>query len=407
MGRAAIPYTQTYLPPGTAEAMADVVREGRLVMGHRVAAFEQSIAEFTGRTHAIAVTSGTSALELALRAHGVGPQSHVFVPAYTWVATYNVPLLLGARPVLVDVDPSTFCMDPRALEAARAQFPNTPHVLMPVHLFGYRALKGLIDKTHDGQREIVVGDGCCAFGGLDQGAMCGAWSPVECLSFHPRKVITTGEGGMVLCDDDVLAARMRRLRDHGAERSAEQRAQTTRGGPMTPHFPEPGLNLRMTEMQGALGVEQMKSLDFILAGRRRVAAKYDELLRDGPPWLLPPPGAQDPGRLLTFYVVRIVEDRLEPQRAMDEKSRAALEEFRNGLLLDLAEAGIAARPPMISLLDAPFTAASRGEEQRGFPGTRTLNQTAFALPFFPTLLGADIERVVEALVHFGSRRWTR
>jgi len=407
MGHPTIPYTQSYLPPSTAEAMADVVREGRLVMGHRVAQFEQSIAEFTGRAHAIAVTSGTSALELALRAHDIGPNFHVFVPAYTWVATYNVPLLLGARPVLVDVDPATFCMDPKALELARAQFPGAAQVLMPVHLFGYRALKGMIDKTHDGQREIVIGDGCCAFGGLDQGAMCGAWSPVECLSFHPRKVITTGEGGMVLCDDDILAARMRRLRDHGAERSAEQRAQTTRGGSMTPHFPEPGLNLRMTEMQGALGVEQMKSLDVILAGRRRVAAKYDELFRDGPSWLLPPPGADEPGRLLTFYVVRVVEDRADPQRKYDESRLAALEEFRNGLLLDLAEAGIAARPPMISLLEAPFTAASRGEEQRGFPGTRTLNHTAFALPFYPMLSDADIERVVESVVRFGSRRWSR
>lgn len=387
--------------------MAEVVREGRLVMGHRVAAFEQSIAEFTGRTHAIAVTSGTSALELALRAHGIGPNVPVFVPAYTWVATYNVPLLLGARPVLVDVDPMTFCMDPRALEAARAQFPNQQHVLMPVHLFGYRALPELIDKTHQSNREIVIGDGCCAFGGLSRGAICGAWSPVECLSFHPRKVITTGEGGMVLCDDDVLAARMRRLRDHGAERSAEQRAQTTRGGPMTPNFPEPGMNLRMTEMQGALGVEQMKSLDVILAGRRSVAAKYDELLRAGPNWLLPPPGADDPGRLLTFYVVRVVEERAKSQSRIAEQTLAALEEFRNGLLVDLAEAGIAARPPMISLLDTPFTAASRGEEQQGFLGTRTLNQTAFALPFFPTLSDVDIERVAEALIQLGNRRWTR
>jgi perosamine synthetase len=407
MAPSSIPYTQTYLPPGTAEAVADVVRQGRLVMGERVAAFERAIADFTGRTHAIAVTSGTSALELALRARGVGAGFHVFVPAYTWVATYNVPLLLGARPVLVDVDPNTFCMAPQALEAARAQFPGVPHVLMPVHLFGYRALPGIVTKKHDERNEIIIGDGCCAFGGIDDGEVCGAWSPVECLSFHPRKVITTGEGGMILCDDAELAARMRRLRDHGAERSLEQRAQTTRGGPMTPHFPEPGSNLRMTEMQGALGVEQMKHLDTILAGRRRVAAKYDELLRDGPSWLLPPPGADDPGRLLTFYVVRMVEDRHESRPNMDHVRLAALEEKRNGLLLDLAGAGIAARPPMISLLDAPFTAPARGEEQRGFPGTCTLHQTAFALPFFPTLSDADIERVVEALVHFGNRQWTR
>lgn len=402
-----IPYTRPYLPPGSAEAVADVVREGRLVMGERVAAFERAIAQFTGRAFAVAVSSGTSALELALRSRGIGPGFHVFVPAYTWVATYNVPLLLGATPVLVDVDPTTFCMDPVALDAAKQKAGGAPRAIMPVHLFGYRALKGIYDKNHQGHDEIIIGDGCCAFGGLDDGDMCGAWSPVECLSFHPRKVITTGEGGMVLCHDETLAIRLRRLRDHGAERSPEQRAQTTQGGPMTPHFPEPGMNLRLTEMQGALGVEQMKHLDTILAGRRRVAAKYDELLRDDPSWLLPAPGAHDPGRLLTFYVVRMVTDRDRPASSYRDDEILLLEEKRDTLLRDLAEIGIAARPPMISLLDAPFTVASRGAEQNGFPGTRLVTKTAFALPFFPMLEDADIERVVDALLRIGKRRWTR
>jgi len=212
---------------------------------------------------------------------------------------------------------------------------------------------------------------------------------------------------MWLWDDDRLAGRLRRLRDHGAERSPEQRVQTTQGGPMTPHFPEPGMNFRMTEMQGALGVEQMKHIDTILAGRRRVAAKYDALLSDGPQWLAPAPGAHDPGRLLTFYVVRMVTDRNRPASSYEERELDLLEEKRDALLRDLAQVGIAARPPMISLLDAPFTAASRGDEQKGFPGTRLLAKTAFALPFFPTLEDTDCERVVEALVHHGNRQWNR
>lgn len=404
MQNPSIPYTQPYLPAGMADAVADVIREGRLVMGERVGAFERSIAAFTGRAHAVAVTSGTSALELALRAQGVGPGYHVFVPAYTWVATYNVPLLLGARPILVDVDPGTFCMDLSALDVAMHDAPRTPQAVMPVHLFGYRALKGRFDRHYAQKDVLVLGDGCCAFGGRDDGDMCGAWAPVECLSFHPRKVITTGEGGMVLCDNDTFAARLRRLRDHGAERSAEQRAQTTRGGPMTPFFPEPGMNLRMTEMQGALGVEQMKHLDTILTGRRRVAAKYDALLANGPSWILPPPGRDDPGRLLTFYVVRTVTDRNRPASSYNAHEVAMLEEKRNAVLRDLAEAGIAARPPMISLLDAPFTEAARGPGQKDFPGTCLLAKTAFALPFYPTLADADCERVIDTLVRVGNRR---
>lgn len=382
-----IPYSRPFLAPGDDEAVAEVIREGRLVMGERVAGFERALARFTGRAHGVAVTSGTSALELALRALGVGPGWDVFVPAYTWVATANVPLLLGARPVLVDVDPATFCIDEASLRAALAQSRASSRLVMPVHLFGYRAGKGWLDGLARAHGLQVLGDGCCAFGGSDEGAVCGAWSPVECLSFHPRKVITTGEGGMVLLDDDGLAAEMRRLRDHGAERSPEQRRQTVQGGPETPSFPAVGLNLRMTEMQGALGLRQVQHLETILAGRRRVAATYDALLHGAAGWLTPPPGAGDPGRLLTCYVVR-----------------AASEALRAGLLRDLAEQGIAARPPMISLLDAPHItrAAPTG---RSFPGTELCARTAFGLPFFPTLRDDECERVVLALLDSGARRW--
>jgi dTDP-4-amino-4,6-dideoxygalactose transaminase len=175
-----IPYTRPYMPPGAAEAVAEVVREGRLVMGERVKAFEASVARFTGRAFAVAVTSGTSALELALRAKGVGPGFHVFVPAYTWVATYNVPLLVGATPVLVDVDPATYCMDVRSLREAMDRTRGAPQVILPVHLFGYRALRGMYGRTPGEGPEIVIGDGCCAFGGRDEGdgEVCGAWTPV-------------------------------------------------------------------------------------------------------------------------------------------------------------------------------------------------------------------------------------
>lgn len=396
MREPSIPYTRPYLAAGDDEAVAAVIREGRLVMGERVARFEAMVAGFVGRAHAVAVTSGTSALEVALRVLGVGPGWDVFVPAYTWVATYNVPLLLGARPVLVDVDPATYCMHEGSLRAALAASNATRRAVMPVHLFGYRAGKGWLGALAREADLTILGDGCCAFGGADDGQICGAWTSLECLSFHPRKVITTGEGGMVLTDDDSLAARMRRLRDHGAERSPEQRRQTVRGGAATPLFPEPGLNLRMTELQGALGARQMEHLDAILAGRRRVAATYDALLRDAPPWLVPAPGATDPGRLLTFYVVRLADS---------DTSLERLEATRAEILADLAEDGIAARPPMISLLDAPYTGADGRRAE--FPGTERSARTAFALPFFPTLTDADCERVVAAVLRSGARRWRR
>jgi perosamine synthetase len=202
-----IPYSRPTVMPGDDEAVAEVIREGRLVMGERVAGFERAIARFAGRAHGIAVTSGTSALELALRVLGVGPGWDVFVPAYTWVATCNVPLLLGARPILVDVGLADYCLTEAALREALADSRADRKLVLPVHLFGYRAGRGWLDAFVQRHGLQVLGDGCCAFGGSDDGVMCGAWSAIECLSFHPRKVITTGEGGMVLLDDDALAAR--------------------------------------------------------------------------------------------------------------------------------------------------------------------------------------------------------
>jgi len=390
-----IPYSLPFLSAADEDAVAAVLRAGRLVMGPEVRAFEQGIAQFTGRRHAVAVSSGTAALQLAMHALSVGPGWDVLVPAYTWVATYNVPHLLGARTWLVDVDPHTFCIDRQDLVATLAATRAPRKLVVPVHLFGYRAGGDWLLPLAQSHGAQVLGDGCCAFGGLDGEKRCGAWTDIECLSFHPRKVITTGEGGMVLLDDDALYARLCRLRDHGAERSLEQRHQTSHGGALVPGFAEAGFNMRLTEMQGALGVSQLRHLPAILEGRRRVAAHYDALFADGPSWLVPPPGADDAGRLLTCYVIKIWGQRERPP-TRDELP--ALCAFRDRILTDLAAAGIAARPPMIDLVSQSYVQAQRDHD---FLGTRLTSQLAIGLPFHPRLDGSDIERVVRTLREIG------
>lgn len=395
MGAPNIPYSQPYLTPDDEASVAEVVRSGRLVMGPRVAGFEAAVAAFAGRRHAVAVSSGTAALSVSLQGLGVGPGWDVLVPAYTWVATYNVPLRLGARPVLVDVDPRTFCIDEGDLAAALAEPGSPRRLILPVHLFGYRAGGAWLAPLARAHGAQVVGDGCCAFGGEDHGVRCGAWTEIECLSFHPRKVITTGEGGMVLLDDDALAARLRRLRDHGAERSDEQRRQTGQGGALVPLFPEPGDNLRLTEMQGALGEAQMRSLPAILEGRRRAARRYDERLARGPEWLKPPPGEDDPGRLLTCYVVQVWGQRDRPPSPGDLER---LGPWRDRILEGLAEAGIAARPPMIDLVSLPYVTKP---ERRPMSGTQVASRLSIGLPFFPALADEDIDRVARVLLRVG------
>lgn len=395
-----IPYSRASLLPEDAEAVAAVVRSGRLVQGPQVARFEEAVARYVGRRHAVAVTSGTAALWLALKALGVGPGWDVLLPAYTWVATWNVPHFLGARPLLVDVDPGTFCLRRADLERVLEGSTAPQKLVLPVHLFGYRAGVGFLEELAAKHELAVVGDGCCAFGGLHEGLRCGAWSAMECLSFHPRKVLTTGEGGMVLLEDSALDPTLRALRDHGASRSPEQRRQTSAGGPLVPDFAAPGMNLRMTELQGALGVAQMARVESLTAGRQRVAALYDALLADGPRWLRPPPGREDPGRVLTCYVASVCRER-EPLEVPRGEALRELASFRDALLEGMAAEGVAARPPMVSLLDAPYTEPSRGGYD--FPGTRAASALAVGLPLYPELTEAEASRVVQTLRRVGER----
>ena len=200
---------------------------------------------------------------------------------------------------------------------------------------------------------------------------------------------------MVLLDDDALAKKLVRLRDHGAIRSREQRRQTGAGGTLTPEFPEPGHNLRMTEMQGAMGRVQMERIDEILAGRRRVAARYDAALK-ACDFLAAPSGADDKGRLLTCYVPQVWGNPHTPPVHGSEQY-TVLASWRNAIMRGLSEKGIAARPPMIDLVDLPFTQESR-HPQAMFPGTRTIRDLCIGLPYFPEMTDAQVDEVVETLI---------
>ena len=375
-------------------AVARVIASGRLVLGPQVRAFEQAVAAFVGKPFAISTTSGTTALQLALQALGVDADTSVIVPAYTWVATYNVAHWLGAQVVLADVDPHTFCISEQGLLRALSHCSRPKRAILPVHMFGYRVEPSWLDPLIATHQLITVGDGCCAFGGMHQNKRCGSWTAVECLSFHPRKVITTGEGGMILVEDEALAHRLERLRDHGAVRSPEQRRQTGAGGTLTPQFPEPGHNLRMTELQGALGHVQMQRLDELLKGSRRVAAHYDARLA-ALPWLKLPPGTHDPGRLLTCYVPQLWGSPDAPPLP-DTPAYTALSAWRSRIMSALAAQGIAARPPMVDLVDLPFTQQSR----HGMPlhGARTLRDLCIGLPFFAQMTPEQVDRSADALI---------
>jgi perosamine synthetase len=250
-------------------AVVAVLRSGNLVHGVEGAAFEAELAAYLGTRHALVVSSGTAALHLALVALKVGPGDAVLVPDFTFPATGNVVRLVGARPVLVDVDPGTYCVTPSDLEAAIVSFrgPERLRAIMPVHEFGQPVAMGEILALANRHGLAVVEDAACAIGASLDGKKLGSFGTIGCFSLHPRKTLTTGEGGVLVTDDDALALRLRRLRNHGMERSVAGL-----------HFFEAGWNLRLTDFQSALGRTQLPSLDTWISARRKLAIAYCEAL---------------------------------------------------------------------------------------------------------------------------------
>jgi perosamine synthetase len=259
------------------QAVLEVLASGQLVQGPHVAAFERAVAEYIGCPYAVAVSNGTAALHLALLALDVRPGDIVLVTAYSWPATANVVEVCGAQPIFVDIHPGTFNIDPGCLETvlrglmAVRETSKRVKAILPVHTFGQMADMGAVLELANRYEVPVIEDAACALGATWHGRQAGTWGVMGCFSFHPRKAITTGEGGMITTADAGLAQRLRALRNHGLQPDA-----------LAPDFILPGFNYRLTELQAALGLTQMRKLDRVIAARRRLAASYDAWLAETP-----------------------------------------------------------------------------------------------------------------------------
>ncbi len=255
---------------GFSEIEQDIKRilaTGILTTGPYVVNFEKSIAEWVGVDHAVATTSATTALHLALTASGVGPGDEVLLSDFTFPATANVVIQTGATPVFVDSGVDDFTMDP---EHARSLVSVRTRVIMPVDPFGQPANHPALERLASEVGARLIVDAACSLGASRDGRECGAHGDMGCFSFHPRKVVTCGEGGMVTTDDPALADRLRLLRNHGSHRVRERALE----------FIEPGFNYRLSEIPAALGLSQMRRIDQILLDRRKTAHRYDEALAD-------------------------------------------------------------------------------------------------------------------------------
>ena len=358
------------------QATKEPIMSGWLTAGSKVREFEQIFAARHGVKHAMAVTSATTALHLALVALRVGPGDEVIVPAFTWISTANVVLYCGATVVFVDVDPKTFNLDVTKL---KQKITARTKAIIPVHLFGLCADMDAI-KSVAGNIPLVE-DGACAAGAGYKNRPAGSLGTIGCFSFHPRKSVTTGEGGMITTNDDKLADIISSLRNHGASVSEEQRHH----GPkpyILPDFNLLGYNYRMTDLQAAVGVVQLKKLDRFIDEREQWAKWYNEQLAELP-WLTVPDYNADYKHGWQSYVVFI------------DESKAPCS--RNTMMEKLQKAGISTRPGTHAPHMLEYYAKKYNINPDDFPGARDCNNFSMSIPLFNKMTREDYEYVVHQL----------
>ena len=272
-----IPITKTIFGNEEKEAIVKPLETGWVVQGPNVAKFQTMFAEFTGSKFAHAASNCTTALHLGLEAMGITRGDKVIVPSFTYVASANAVEYTGAEVIFCDIDLKTFNIDETKLEEL-IKNDTSIKAIMPVNLFGLCANMPYIMELANKYNLKVIEDSACGFDGWIGDKHSGTFGDCGCFSFHPRKSICTGEGGMLITDNEEIANKVSQLKDHGASKSDLQRHKE-KGGSLLPDFTMRGYNYRMTDMQGALGVCQMDKKEYIMNGRREIAAKYDEALK--------------------------------------------------------------------------------------------------------------------------------
>ena len=369
-----IPITKPYFDGTEAESVKNIINGGWIAQGNETKKFEDQLTAYTGAHHAVVVSSGTTALHLALTAHDIGPRDEVIIPSFSFIATANAVVHTGARPVFVDINPSTYNIDPQHIENAIT--PETK-AIMPVHQVGVPSDMDMISAIARNHKLLIIEDAACALGSQYKEKPIGNSENLCCFSFHPRKIITTGEGGAVLTNDEKMYKTLALLRNHGM--SVQPQERHTLGTILFEDYLKRGYNYKITDIQSAIGILQMDKLDEIIRNRRKLAQRYDAALKGSKIFIIP----QVPHNCESNYQTYLV-------RIKDESELS-----RNEILLCLNNKGIGAKQGIQSI----HKEKAYYEEYRDIklPETEKATAQTVALPLFPGLTFEEQDFIIDVL----------
>ena len=381
-----IPIAKVNLTESEINSVLEPLRNGWLVQGPKVKEFEDKWCDFTGAKHSIAVTSCTSAMQLSLVALVFSPGDEAIVPAFTWISTANVVEQLGGKVNFCDINLDTFNINVDQIEK---KITEKTKAILPVHLFGMPAEMDKINVIAQKYKLKVIEDAACGFGSKINDAHVGTFGNVGCFSFHPRKAITTGEGGMVITNDKHLAQKIRILRDHGAVTTDLRRHLGPKPYLLADHT-EAGYNQRMTDIQAALGSAQMERAEEILIERAKIAKKYYIGLKDCNLIIMPSQKDNYINGYQSFpCIFNACGTRFENIKEIEKN--------RNAFMEDLFKNGISTRPATHSVVSLSYYKIKYNIEEKDFPNSSLASKASFSLPLYNGMLDEEIDYVINAV----------
>ncbi len=382
-----VPIAKISLHDSEIQSVLEPLNSGWLVQGPKVAEFEKKWSNFTDAKYSVAVTSCTTALHLSLAALGFRSGDEAIVPAFTWISTANVIEHFAGKVIFCDIDPSTFNIDVNQIES---KITSRTRAIIPVHLFGLSADMNPINKIAKQYNLWVIEDAACGFGAQYYGDHVGTLGNTGCFSFHPRKAITTGEGGMITTSDPELAERIKCLRDHGAAMSDLQRHLGAKPYLLADH-PEAGYNQRMTDIQGALGSAQMSRAQEIIEERQKLARIYDHAFADVD-WLRTPicPVGLSHGYQSYACMYQPDTENSDELRAVNEARNKGMEKLQSN--------GISTRPATHAVHMLSYYQKKYDLSPEDFPYAFAANDCSISLPLFNGMTEIEQEYVIDKVL---------